>query len=108
MKLNSIYFKAYLNVRYTSLTAPNYSCIGEHCTHGETETLELKTSKNSLFPFYRNSLERNWDQNSHSFKYVHDEKPKRILIVIHKRTRMTKTHKNMERHSYGNVHNENP
>ena len=60
---------------YNSVTAPRYSCVGEHCAHGETETLELKTPKNSLFPFYRNALERNWYQDSHSHRNVHDENP---------------------------------
>ena len=64
------------------LTAPRYSRVGEHCAHGETETLELNRPKNSLFLFNRNALERNWEQNSHSYKDVHDEKPKRIWIVI--------------------------
>ena len=36
---------------YNVLTARRYSGTGEHCTHDETETLELKTPKNSLFLF---------------------------------------------------------
>ena len=63
------------NIVYNSLTAPSFSCVVEHCAHGETEILELKTAKNSLFPFYRNVLEINWDHNSHSYKDVHDENP---------------------------------
>ena len=63
------------NNSYNALTAPHYSHAGEHCAHGETETLELNTPKNSLFLFYRNALEINWEQNSHSYKDVHDENP---------------------------------
>ena len=78
--------------------------------HGETETLDLKTPKNSLFPFNRNALERNWEQNSHSYKDVHDGKPIRIWIVI--RTEMcideNTYNNNMDSHSYRNVHDENP
>ena len=60
------------------LTAPRYSRVGEHYAHGETETLEINTPKNSLLPFNRNALEINWEQNFHSYKDVHDEKPKRL------------------------------
>ena len=74
------------------LTAPRYSRVGEHCAHGETETLELKTPKKSLFPFYRNALEINWDQNSHLYRNVHDEKPyTKKWIVIRTEMCMTKT-----------------
>ena len=65
----------YYKDSYNALTAPRYSRVREHCAHGETETLELKTPKNSLFLFNRNELERNWEQNSHSYKYVHDKNP---------------------------------
>ena len=47
-------------------------CVGEHCTHGETEIFELNTPKNSLFLFNRNALERNREETSHSYKDVHD------------------------------------
>ena len=58
------------------LTAPRYSSVGEHCAHGETKTLELNTPNKSLFMFNKNTLERNWEQNSHSYKDIHDENPK--------------------------------
>ena len=64
--------------------------------------------KNSLFPFYRNASERNWDQNSHSYKDVHEEKPKRTWIVILTKMCVTKTHKNMDSNSYRDVNDENP
>ena len=48
--------------------------------------------KNSLFPFNRNALESNWEQNNYSCKDVHDEKPRRIWIVICKEMCMKKTH----------------
>ena len=85
--------KIYVNYNnsYNALTAPLYSRDGEHCAHGETKTLELKKPKNSLFLFNRNKLERNWEQNSHSYKDVHDKKK----------------YKNMDSHSRKNVHDEN-
>ena len=45
--------KTYIHndIVYNSLTAPRYSRVGEHCAHGETETVELNTPKNSLLPF---------------------------------------------------------
>ena len=65
-----------------------YSRVEEHYTHGETETLELNTPKNSLFPFYRNALKIN---GSHSYRNEHDE-----------------THSKINgSHSYRNVHDEN-
>ena len=50
------------NNSFNALTAPRYSRIGQHCANGKTETLELNTPKNSLFPFNRNALERTWEQ----------------------------------------------
>ena len=73
------------------LNAPRYLCVGERCAHGETETFELNTPKNSLFPFNRNALERNCEQ-----------------IVIRTKMYMAKTQNNMDSHSYRNVHDENP
>ena len=79
------------------LTIPRYSRVGERCADGETKTLELNTPKNSpledrvhgaipnLFilvkeaskhkkkPFYRKLLERNLEQNSHSYRYLQDK-----------------------------------
>ena len=55
------------------LTAQRYSRVGEHCAHGETKILDLNTPNKSLFPFNRNTLETNWEQNSHSYKDLHDE-----------------------------------
>ena len=81
----------YIIIVYYALTVPKYSTVGEHCAHGEAETLELNTPRNSLFLFNRNALERNWEQNCHSYKDVHDKKPKRIWIVIHTEMCMTKT-----------------
>ena len=65
--------KTYIHSKivYNALTAPRYSSVGEHCAHGENETLDLNMPKNSLFPFDRNALERNRKQNSHSYKDVH-------------------------------------
>ena len=73
------------------LTAPHYLPVGEHCTHGETETLDLNTPKNSLFLFNKNALKEIGNK-----------------IVIRAKLCMTKTHKNMDSHLYKNVHDENP
>ena len=48
----------YINI-YNALTAPQYSRVGENFAHGETKTVDLNTPKKSLFPFYRNTLEKN-------------------------------------------------
>ena len=64
------------NNSYNALNAPHYSRVGERFTHGETVLIELNTPKTSLFPFYRNALEQNWEQNSHSYKDVHDKNQK--------------------------------
>ena len=63
---------------------------------------------NSLLQFNRNALERNWEQNSNSYKAVHDENPKRIWIVIRTNMCMTKIYKNMDSHSYRDVHDKTP
>ena len=107
------------------LTAPCNSRVGENCVHNEIEILDLNTHKNSLFPFNRNVLERNWENNSNSYKDVHDGKPIRIWIVIRTKMYMTKTHtrimwlvirtkmcmpkthQNMDSHSYKDVHDKN-
>ena len=75
------------------VTAPHYLRVGENCAHGETQTLELNTPKNSLFTFNRDALERNWEQNSHSYNDVHEENPYR---------------NNMDSHLYKDVHGKNP
>ena len=83
----------YINI-YNALTAPQYSRVGENFAHGETKTVDLNTPKKSLFPFYRNTLEKNW-------------KPIRIRIDIRKKMCMTKTNKNMDSHLYKDVHDKN-
>ena len=56
------------NNSYNALNAPIYSRSGDPCAHDAKETLEVNTPKNSLFLFYRNALERNWEQNSQIVK----------------------------------------
>ena len=80
------------NIVYNALTATHYSSVVEHWTHGESTTLERNTPKNSLFTFNRNTLKRNQEQNSHSYKDITDEKPIRIRIDIRTRMSMQRTH----------------
>ena len=49
------------NNSYKALTVPRYSRVEERCADCEIKTFELNTPKNSLFPFYRNALEKNWE-----------------------------------------------